>query len=213
VHDLQARPRSAWRQVELKGVSRLYKTPRILDQQISLPDYSGPIRQKVALRGAIAITGLGHEEPTLLLTNQLHRSAPLLKVALRGAIERYAQRKVALRGAIDALSSAVALKINCDIQLTLMASSLYRHLAQRKVAVRGAIGHGYESAKSQHLFRDLKVALRGAIDATAHIEIDEHAITVHYQRRAHNPLLLGAGFQNTDVFVPWLDRHLRFKFS
>ena len=221
MHDLQARPRSAWRQVELKGVSRLYKTPRILDQQISLPDYSGPIRQKVALRGAIAITGLGHEEPTLLLTNQLHRSAPLLKVALRGAIERYAQRMLIENNIedgvhffhIDALSSAVALKINCDIQLTLMASSLYRHLAQRKVAVRGAIGHGYESAKSQHLFRDLKVALRGAIDATAHIEIDEHAITVHYQRRAHNPLLLGAGFQNTDVFVPWLDRHLRFKFS
>ena len=54
---------------------------------------------------------------------------------------------------MDALSSAVAMKVNCDLQLTLMASSLYRYLAQR-------IGHGYETAKSAHLFRDF-------VDATA----------------------------------------------
>jgi hypothetical protein len=38
---------------------------------------------------------------------------------------------------MDALSSAVALKINCDLQLTLMASSLYRLPAVR-------VGNGYE---------------------------------------------------------------------
>ena len=32
---------------------------------------------------------------------------------------------------MNALSSAVALKVNCDLQLTLMASSLYRLLAVR----------------------------------------------------------------------------------
>ncbi len=37
---------------------------------------------------------------------------------------------------LDALSSAVALKVNCDVQLTLMASSLYRYLGQK-------IGHGF----------------------------------------------------------------------
>jgi hypothetical protein len=193
LHELQSRPRSAWRQVEIKGVSRLYKTPRILDGRISLPDYTGPIRQ-------IAISGLGHEELTLLLTNQLRRSAPLL-------IERYAQRMLIENNIedgvhffhIDALSSAVALKVNCDVQLTLMASSLYRHVAQR-------IGHGYESAKSQHVFRDF-------IEATAQIDIDEQTITIHFQRRAHNPLLLAAGFHNTDVFVPWLGRQLRLSFG
>ena len=48
---------------------------------------------------------------------------------------------------MDALSSAVAMKVDCDLQLTLMASSLYRLLA-------GRIGRGYEQAKSRHLFRD-----------------------------------------------------------
>jgi hypothetical protein len=193
LHDVLARPRSAWRRIELEGVSRAYKTPRILDEQVTLPDYEGPIRQ-------ITIAELGHEEPTLLLTNQLRRSAPKL-------IQRYARRMLIENNIedgvnffhMDALSSAVALKVNCDVQLTLMASSLYRYLAQQ-------IGNGYETVKSRHLFRDF-------IDATAAIEIDERAITVRYQKRAHNPLLLAAGFDQTDIRVPWLGKRLRFQFG
>ena len=71
MHELLARSRSAWRQITLDGVSRIYKTPRILDEQVTLTGYTGPIRQ-------IAITDLGHEAPMLLLTNQLRRSAAKL---------------------------------------------------------------------------------------------------------------------------------------
>ena len=91
---------------------------------------------------------------------------------------------------MDALSSAVAMKVNCDLQLTLMASSLYRLLAAR-------IGHGYERAESRHLFRDF-------VDATATVDIDAKHIRVYFQKRAHNPLLLAAGFGNTDLPIPWL---------
>ena len=68
VAEIAAEPISAWRQIEIEGVSRTYRTPRILDRRITLGDYQGPIRQ-------LTITDLGHEEPTLLLTNQLTRSA------------------------------------------------------------------------------------------------------------------------------------------
>jgi transposase-like protein len=194
VDELLARPRSAWRQIELEGVSRLYKTPRVLDEQVTLSGYVGPIRQ-------IAITDLGHEEPTLLLTNQLRRSPAKL-------IGRYARRMLIENNIedgvnffhIDALSSAVALKVNCDVQLTLMASSLYRYLGQR-------IGNGYEAAKSRHLFQDF-------IDAAASIEIDERAIWVRFQKRAHNPLLLAAGFDTTETRIPWLgNKRLFFQFG
>ncbi|MGO8745591.1 MAG: hypothetical protein ACLQNE_06340 [Thermoguttaceae bacterium] len=67
VRELEDRPASAWRRIELEGVSRIYRTPRILDERVSLTAYEGPLRQ-------IAVTDLGHEEPTLLLTNQLSRS-------------------------------------------------------------------------------------------------------------------------------------------
>ena len=97
--------------------------------------------------------------------------------------------------------SAVAWKVNCDVQLTLMASSLYRYLAQR-------IGQGYETAKSAHIFGDF-------IDATATLEIDERTIRVHYQKRAHNPLLLAAGLTRRKFASrgPWLGKRLRFIFG
>ena len=192
--ELLARPRSAWRRITLEGVSRIHNTPRILDEQVTLTDYVGPIRQ-------IAVMDLGHEEPTLLLTNQLRRSAAKL-------IGRYARRMLIENNIedgvnffhIDALSSAVALKVNCDLQLTLMASSLYRYFGQR-------IGNGYEVAKSRHLFQDF-------IDATATIEIDSRDIWVHFQKRAHNPLLIAAGFEKTETRIPWLgNKRLHFVFG
>jgi len=194
VAEIAAEPISAWRQIEIEGVSRTYRTPRILDRRITLDDYDGPIRQ-------LTITDLGHEEPTLLLTNQLTRSA-------RDLIRRYAQRMVIENNIadgidffyMDALSSAVAMKVDCDLQLTLMASSLYRLLGHR-------IGNGYETAKSRHLFRDL-------VDATAQVTITDQEIEVRLQKRAHNPLLLAAGFGKTDLAIPWLEgKHLRLVFG
>ena len=183
--ELHNQPVSAWRRIELTGFSRIYKTPKILDQKITLKDYQGRIRQLV-------ITELGHEEPIFLMTNQLSRTASKI-------IDRYAKRMIIenrIEDSIDffhmdALSSAVAMKVNLDIQLTLMASSLYRLLALK-------IGNGYQKAKSRHLFRDF-------IDAAAYIQITENEIIVKFQKRAHNPLLIAAGFNETDIKIPWLE--------
>jgi hypothetical protein len=194
LHQVHQLPLSAWRRVELEGVTREYRTPRILDQTIELSDYTGLIRQLV-------ITDLGHEDPTFMLTNQLRRSAPKL-------ISRYAQRMLIENGIadgidffhMDALSSAVAMKVDCDLQLTLMASSLYRLLAQR-------MKNGYQHARTRHLFRDF-------IDATAHVTIDESGIAVRFQKRAHNPLLMAADLDHGQPRIPWLgNKRLRFIFG
>jgi hypothetical protein len=71
-----------------------------------------------------------------------------------------------------------------------MASSLYRLLACR-------IGNGYDRVKSRHLFRDF-------VEASAGITITGDEIVVRYQKRAHNPLLIAAGFDRTTVVLPWL---------
>jgi hypothetical protein len=149
----------------------------------------------------LTIADLGHEDPTLLLTNQLTKSASHL-------IGRYAQRMLIENNIedgidffhMDALSSAVAMKINCDLQLTLMASSLYRLLAAR-------VSNGYETAKSRHLFRDF-------VDASAGVTITESDVVIRFLKRAHNPLLVAAGFGETDVAVPWLGgKRLRLVFG
>src|SRR5207249_6126466 len=86
------------------------------------------------------IQDLGHDEPTILLTNQRQASAKAL-------VTRYAQRMLienALSDAvrffhIDALSSAVGLKVDFDMALLVVASGLYRLIAQRM--------HGYADAQ------------------------------------------------------------------
>jgi len=187
-------PDSAWRRIELKNIARAYRTPKIVDKVLTLEDYEGPLRQ-------LTIADLGHQEPTVLITNQLRRAPATL-------IGRYAERMIIENGIadgidffhMDALSSAVAMKINCDLQLTLMASSLYRLLGAR-------IGNGYERAKSRHLFRDF-------INATAQITLGKHDILVRFQKRAHNPLLLAADFAKTNVAIPWLGgKRLRLVFG
>jgi transposase len=186
LEEFRQTPISAWKRIELENVARAYRHPRVLDTKISLGDYEDPIRQ-------LAVADLGHEEPTVLITNQLKRSA-------RKLIGRYAERMIIENSIadgidffhMDALSSAVAMKVNCDLQLTLMASSLYRRLACE-------IGKGYENAESSHLFRDF-------VDASAFVMVTEREIVVRYQKRAHNPLLLAAGFDKTDVPIPWLGR-------
>ena len=82
------------------------------------------------------------------------------------------------------------MKVDCDLQLTLMASSLYRLLALK-------LKNGYQRAQSRHLFRDF-------IDATAQVTIGESEIEVRFQKRAHNPLLMAAGLDQTRESIPWL---------
>jgi hypothetical protein len=92
------------------------------------------------------------------------------------------------------------MKVNCDLQLTLMASSLYRLLGSR-------LGNGYEVAKADHLFRDF-------VDAAAQVTLTEKNLLVRFQKRAHNPLLLAARFEQTRLSVPWLGgKQLRIEFD
>lgn len=194
LESIDQKPISAWRQIQLEGVARAYSAPRILDERITLKDYKDPLRQ-------LTIVDLGHEDPTILITNQLRCSPAKL-------ITRYAQRMLIENSIadgidffhMDALSSAVAMKLNCDLQLTLMASSLYKLLGIK-------IGTGYNTAKSKHIFRDF-------VDASAMVKISKNELKVHFQKRAHNPLLVRAGFAETEINVPWLGgKRLRLIFG
>ena len=52
------------------------------------------------------------------------------------------------------------------------------------------------------------------MDATAHVRLTEKDILVRFQKRAHNPLLLAARFDQTRVSVPWLGgKRLRLQFG
>lgn len=101
---------------------------------------------------------------------------------------------------MDALSSTVAMKINCDLQLTLMGSSLYRLFGAR-------VGGPYTTAESRHIWRDF-------INTSARITITPDTVEVRYGKRAHNPYLLDAGLADTEIPVPWWhNRKLKLTFG
>ena len=183
IHNL---PRSAWRQVELDVPTRLYRTPRIFEQRVDLAGRE--FRQ-------VFILDLGHEEPTILLTNQ-HTTA------VETLIVRYAHRMLienTLSDAVrffhmNALSSAVGLKVDFDLALLVVASGLYRLLARRM--------RGYADAQARQIFRDL-------LDMPAQVEITPREVRVEFHRRAHLPIVLASELCQRTVEIPrWQGRRL-----
>ena len=178
--EVSALPPSAWRRVPLDVPARKFKTPRVYSQSIRLEGHT--FRQ-------LFVLDLGHEEPTILLTND-QRTTP------QKLLTRYAQRMLienALSDAVrffhmDALSSAVGLKVDFDMALLVIASGLYRLLARRM--------RGYADAQARNIFRDL-------IDTPAEITVSGREVLVRFHRRAHLPIILASGLLDAPVKVPW----------
>ena len=164
--------------------TRKFRTPRVYRAD----HYSGrrPLRQ-------LFVVDLGHEEPTILLTNRPRH------LRQRQLLTRYAQRMLienALSDAVrffhmDALSSAVGMKVDFDMTLLVIASGLYRLLARRM--------RGYADAQARHIFRDL-------IDTPADVSVTDSEVQVHFHRRAHLPIVLASGLMKTyrSTMVGWI---------
>jgi hypothetical protein len=173
-------PPSAWRTITLDVPHRKYRNPRVYEQK-ACP------RQRTYRQ--FFITDLGHDEPTILLTNDARSTAKKL-------IARYAKRMLienALADAvrffhIDALSSSVGFKVDFDMALLVLASGLYRLMARRM--------RGYDDAQARQIFRDL-------IDMPADVAITENEVRVRFHRRAHLPIVLASGLFDKPVAVPW----------
>jgi hypothetical protein len=180
---LYSQPDSAWRRITLPALTRIYRTPKVLEERVRLSGYDGELRQ-------VTVMELGHEEPTVLLTNHL-------KLGPVELVTRYAQRMLIENGIseavqffhMDALSSMVGMKVDFDMQLTLMASSLYRMMARQ-------IGREYVHAKAKTIFRNL-------LDVSGKVEITAASVVVTFDKRAHNPYLVASGLNAQPTPMPW----------
>jgi hypothetical protein len=191
---IYSRPASAWQRITLPSLTRAYRTPKVLDERVVLKGYAGPVRQ-------VTVIDLGHEAPTVLLTNDLRKSCPAL-------VTRYAQRMLIENGIaeaiaffhLDALSSMVGLKVDFDLQITLMASSLYRLLAER-------IGRTYAKAQAKTLYRNL-------LDVSATVVVGEGDVEVTLDKRARNPFLVASRLADEATPMPWFgNKQLLIRFA
>jgi hypothetical protein len=166
--------------VTLDNVSRKFRTPRVVEQTVTIAKHE--FRQ-------LFIEDLGHDEPTILLTNQRKKHVKRL-------ITRYAQRMLiesSLSDAVrffhmNALSSSVAMKVDFDLALLVLASGLYRLLARRM--------RGYADAQARQIFRDL-------LDLPASVKVSPAEVRVTIHRRAHLPILMASGILDEQPEVPW----------
>ena len=174
-------PLSAWRRVKLDVPTREYRNPRVYEQKVELAQQT--FRQ-------FYVKDLGHDKPTILLSNEPGKANTLLR--------RYAQRMLienAISDAVrffhmDALSSAIGLKVDFDLALLVIASGLYRLLAQRM--------RGYADRQARQIFRDL-------VDMPADVTITQAEVQVRFHRRAHLPIILDSGLLDEETPVPWWD--------
>jgi hypothetical protein len=179
LEEIDKLPRSAWRRTELDVPSRKYRRPRIYEQKVTIAGRR--FRQFYVL-------DLGHDKPTILLTNEKRTAAKVLT--------RYAQRMLvenAISDAVrffhmDALSSVVGMKVDFDMALLVIASGLYRLLARQM--------RGYTDSKARSIFRDL-------LDTPADVEIEQGQVLVRFHRRAHLPIITASGLLDQPVVVPW----------
>src|SRR5205807_4434735 len=116
---LAALPDSAWRSVRIDRAGR-YRHPQLHEDTVAIKGIARPVRQ-------IAVRNIGRDEPTLLITHDATTKA-------RDLFARYAERMLIENELssyiggfhLDALSSGLALNVDVDTTLTVIAGNLAR---------------------------------------------------------------------------------------
>jgi len=188
---LAALPASAWTTHNLKRAGR-YRHPQIHEQVLRLKGIDHPLRQ-------IAVRNIGHDQPTLLITNDLTTAA-------KDLFGRYAERMI-IENELDAdisgfhlnaLSSGLPLNVDLDTTLTVLAGNCYRLLARKLPR--------YELATPDRLWRHF-------LDTTGKVVVNDDHVRVDLALRTYSPVLIDAGFPELDVAIPWWGgKKLRFGF-
>lgn len=188
---LAALPASDWRTVRIERPGR-YRHPRLHEDLITLPGIHAKVRQ-------IAVTNIGRDQPTLLITSALATPAKEL-------FTRYAERMMIENELdayicgfhLDALSSGLPLNVDLDTTLTVLAGNLYRLLARRLPR--------YDLATPDKIWRHF-------LDATGTLHITTHGVTCALNLRSYHPVLIDAGIDDLEIPIPWWDnRTLHFTF-
>jgi hypothetical protein len=186
VRRLRQLPAAAWQRAVIDTPKRCHQHVRYVDETVQLTDYTGPVRQ-------LAVDGLGHEEPTLFVSNNFEETA-------RNLIIRYAGRNRVEDGLgsavnffhLDCLASEVRLNVDLDTVLTVLANGCYRWLGKQL--------RGFEKAAPKQLYR--RFVETGGVVIT-----DENQVVVQFDKRCHNPILREAVLDRDSVPVPWLRGH------
>ena len=188
---LAALPAAKWKIATIARTGR-YRRPHLHEDMIKRKDVNTKVRQ-------IAIRNIGHDEPTLLITNDLTTAGKDLftRHAERMSIENELDAYIS-GFHLDALSSGVPLNVDLDTTLTVIAGNLYRLFARDLTR--------YQTATPDTIWRHF-------LDDTGTLHITDHGVTCALNLRSHHPQLIDAGYADLKTPIPWWDnRTLQFTF-
>jgi hypothetical protein len=162
------------------------------DPAVPLTSYPGTVRQLV-------ITGLGRDEPTVIITNdhKLKTRAVITQYARRMTIEQRLA-EIIRSFCADALSSTVNINVDLDVMLCVLAQALLAALRARLP--------GYATATPDTLQRRF-------LETPGQIITTPDTVTIRLDRRAFSPVLRQADLPAATPVPWWQGRTVRYEIT
>jgi hypothetical protein len=190
IENVRQIPENRWQTIELNKPKRKHKKLKVYDERIHLTDYEGHLRQSI-------LTEHGHRNPTFLVTNDVE--APIktlvLKYARRWLVENEIVEQI-LFFHLNQPSSAIVIKVDFDLTLSLLAHNLYKILSDQLPGFEGCT---------------VPTISRKFIRNGARITIKDRTITVHLKKKIHLPILFEIDWMKTETYLSWMDMNIKFE--
>lgn len=190
---LHAQPAKAWTTITVARAGGGTRKVQVIDDPAAkLSRYPATLRQ-------LAVAGLGHDEPTILITNrdQLPAKHVIETYSRRMNIEQRLAEAIRSFG-LDSLAGAVPLNVDLDVVLSVLAHTVCAALRRRLP--------GYHTATPDTLQRRF-------LSTSGHILNRPNETIVRLDRRTYSPVLRQADLPQA-ITVPWLSgRTLRYEYA
>lgn len=170
---------------------RRHQHVRYVAETTTRRGYAGARRQ-------VAVDGLGHPQPTLLVSNNFAASARDLSTRSTG--RNGVEASLGIRVTcfhLDGRASEVRRNVDVDVALTVRAYGCYRWLATQ--------WQGLDKAKPKQRYRKF-------VETGGQLDMQADRIVGHFDKRAHNPILREAALDKACPPLPWL-HHLPVRFA
>jgi hypothetical protein len=185
------KPSEEWQEIVVEAGKRNSRRLKAYEETIQIRDYEGDLRQIVILPPSL--------EPAFIITNDFTSSIVTIvrKYARRWLVEQEISEQVHFFH-LNQLSSSIAVKVDFDLTLSLLANNLYRKLAVNIPK------HEKCTAETIH---------RNFIGGRAQISIENSQIKVSLGKRANMPLLFEVPWMTKKTKISHLQKTITFEIS
>ena len=176
-------------EISVEAGKRNSRRLKCYEEEIPLRQYEGTVRQ-------IAILSK-EKEPVFILTNDFtsSMSAIVRKYARRWLVEQEISEQVSFFH-LNQLSSSIAVKVDFDLALNLLAHNLYRRMA---VTIPK-----FEKCTAETLCRNF-------IEGRSKVTIEGNDIKVNMAKKAHLPLLYECPWMTERTNISFLNKRISFE--